>query len=68
MATSTELDLTPPSPVFDETRFVLWVIENLTRLQTITAPLDAGQGISDTFTTVDGKTVTVVDGVITDIV
>ena len=41
---------------------------NFVAIKEIIVVLDAGQGISDTFTTTDGKTVTVVGGVITGIV
>ena len=42
--------------------------ENFERIKSIIAVLDAGQTITDTFTTVDGKTVTVSDGIIMGIV
>lgn len=36
-------------------------------LDSLVIRLNSGDGITDTFTTTDGKTVTVVDGIITEI-
>lgn len=67
MATSNEIDLSPPDDALREDA-VRYLFENFSRLQDIVAALDAGQGVSGSFTTADSKTVTVVDGVITSIV
>lgn len=67
MALSTEIDLTPPENTLDR-QTIRYLIENFDRIKRIIVALDAGQGVSGTFTTADAKTVTVVDGVITEIV
>ena len=66
MTTSAEIDLSPPLQI--DVNLQRYLFENLARIKDILAALDAGIGVSDTFTTVDGKTVTVVNGVITSIV
>lgn len=43
----------------------IWLERNFQILRDL---LEAGDGVSDTFTTTDGKTVTVVNGIITSIV
>lgn len=67
MATSNAIDLTPPENTLDR-QTVRYLHENFSRIQTLLAALDAGKGVSGTFTTADAKTVTVVDGIITGIV
>jgi hypothetical protein len=67
MTTSADIDLTPP-PVDVDKQLLQYLYNNLVRIQELLAALDAGQGASDTFTTADAKTVTVVNGVITSIV
>lgn len=67
MATSDDIDLTPPENTLDR-QTVRYLHENFSRIQALLAALDAGKGISGTFTTADAKTVTVVDGIITGIV
>jgi len=44
------------------------IFSNFENIKDIVAPLDAGQSITGTFTTTDGKTITVTDGIITGIV
>ena len=44
------------------------IFSNFENIRDIVFVLDAGQGVTDTVTTVDGKTVTVTDGIITGIV
>jgi hypothetical protein len=64
---STELDLTPPFPLTEPVELQRWLYENFVRVRALTAPLDPTEGVDNTFTTNDGKTVTVIHGVITDI-
>lgn len=67
MPESSEIDLTPPADELKQ-QTIRYLVENFERIQRIIAVLDAGQGITDTFTTADAKTVTVVDGIVTSIV
>lgn len=65
-----ELLYTPlPMPRGDNQDLRLYVERELTRLSTaISAAVNGDiQGVSGTFTTVDSKTVTVTNGIITDI-
>ena len=54
--------------LYDLTGQIEKMYDNTTkRVNFCTSLLNSGDGISDTFTTVDGKTVTVVNGIVTDI-
>lgn len=44
--------------------FHTWLFENFLRIRNF---LSGGVGVTDTFTTMDGKTITVTNGIITDI-
>lgn len=60
-----DLNFTPPDPVVEPDDHNRYLIENF---ELIADDLTIGDGISGTFTTVDGKTITVTDGKITAIV
>ncbi len=64
---SVEIDVTPPHPISEPIELQRWLHENLARVQVITSVLDEGEGVDSVFLTNDGKTVTVVHGVITGI-
>ncbi len=61
-----ELDLSPPNVLTEPEELERYLFENFSRVQSILEDLDAG--VDGTFTTVDGKTVTVTNGIITSIV
>jgi hypothetical protein len=65
--TTDEIDLSPPHPVEESEEMIRWLYENFSRIQLITQPLDAGSGITGTFTTTDGKTVEVNNGIVVSI-
>lgn len=67
MTTAADIDLTPPENTLDR-QTVRYLHENFSRIKLLLDVLTDGAGVNGTFTTTDGKTVTVVNGIITEIV